>query len=125
MGVSTIDPRQPLTAALRTQLADVRERARARARSAAATAKTDAAMPGAAAAMAQRIAAIGRADPDRRRKAVRIFLETELAREFGAGLLNDPVFPEMLDAVQQQMQDDGQAAAAVHALGELLLGGPA
>jgi hypothetical protein len=75
----------------------------------------------AAAALAQRIAAIAQDDPDRRRKAVRIVLEAELAREFGAQLLNDPRFPEMLDAVQRQMQQDAQAARAVHSLGEWLL----
>jgi hypothetical protein len=73
--------------------------------------------------MARRLEAIPAADPDRRRKAVRVYLECELAREFGAPLLNDPQFPQMLDAVQEQMQQDAQVAAAVHALGDLLLAG--
>ena len=71
--------------------------------------------------MAQRLQAIDRTDPDRRRKAVRVVLEVELARAFGTGLLNDPEFPQMVDAVQDQMQGDSQTAAAVHALGDLLL----
>lgn len=71
--------------------------------------------------MAQRLAAIAPEDPERRQKAVRIYIESELAREFGAGLLNDPAFPQMVDAVLQQMQDDAQTAAAVQALGDLLL----
>jgi hypothetical protein len=55
---------------------------------------------------------------------VRVVLEVELARTFGGAVLNDPAFPGMLDAVQEQMQADAQTAAAVHALGELLLAGP-
>lgn len=72
---------------------------------------------------AHRIRGIDPADPDRRRKAVRIHLESELAREFGQALLNDPGLPQMLDAIEQQMQEDPQVAAAVHALGDLLLAG--
>jgi hypothetical protein len=74
-----------------------------------------------ASGMAQRIHAIAADDPDRRQKAVRVFLESELAREFGSNLLNDAAFSHMLDDVQHQMQQDAQTAAAVHALGELLL----
>jgi hypothetical protein len=76
-----------------------------------------------AAIMAQRLAAIAPEDPERRQKAVRIYLESELAHEFGAAVLNDPAFPQMVDAVQQQMQEDAQTAAAVQALGDLLLAG--
>jgi hypothetical protein len=75
--------------------------------------------------MAQRIAAIDGAEPQRRRKAVRVLLEAELAREFGTALLNDPTLPQLLDAVQDQMQADAQLAEAVHALGDWLLAQPA
>lgn len=122
--MNTIDPRAQLAAALQAQLAAVRERGRVRQGSV----KAPVAAPGAgvrAAGMAQRITAIDREDPDRRRKAVRIYLEAELAREFGAGLLNDPSLPQMLDAVQQRMQEDAATASAVAALGELLLAGRA
>ena len=123
MGVTTIDPRMQLAAALQAQLASVRDRARVPQR---ATGVGAAAAPGAqAAGMAQRIVGIDRGDPDRRRKAVRIYLESELAREFGAGLLNDPSLPQLLDAVQQCMQEDAATAAAVEAVGELLLAGSA
>ena len=54
---------------------------------------------------------------------MRIYLERSLAREFGDGLLNDPLLPQMLDAVQEQMQSDPQLAAAAHAAGDLLLSG--
>ena len=123
MGVTTIDPRMQLAAALQAQLAAVRDRARVPQRARAAGA---AAPPGAqAAGLAQRIVAIDRGDPDRRRKAVRVYLESELAREFGAGLLNDPSLPQLLDAVQQRMQEDAAIAAAVEAVGDLLLAGSA
>ncbi len=123
MGVTTIDPRMQLAAALQAQLASVRERAPSPQRPSGARA---AATPGPqAAGMAQRIVAIDRGDPDRRRKAVRIYLESELAREFGAGLLNDPSLPQLLDAVQQRMQEDAATSAAVEAVGELLLAGSA
>ena len=114
--MSLIDPRLPLASVLRAQLARVRERARTTGASAPAGV-ADAT----AATLPQRIQAIDPADPDRRRKAVRIYLESELAREFGTGVLNDPAFPQMVDAVQQQMQEDAQTAAAVQALGDLLL----
>jgi hypothetical protein len=119
LAVTTIDPRCSVFAALESRL--TASRPQARAAGAAASPRSYRVAPAAAFLLARRIGAIARADPDRRRKAVRVFLEAEFARAFGAGLLNDPGFPRLLDAVQQQMQEDAQAAAAVHALGELLL----
>lgn len=121
MGVTTIDPRSSVVAALQARLAALRPREVAAKAGAVRSQSADAA--GAAAIQARRIAALDPADPDRRRKAVRVFLEGELARSFGAAVLNDPSFPNLLDAVQDQMQQDAQAAAAVHALGEWLLAG--
>ena len=116
--MTTIDPRNSLPPALQARLAGVRERVRAQQPASAA-----AVGQGQGAGMAQRLQVIDPHDPDRRRKAVRLYLECELAREFGEGLRSDAGFPLMLDAVQQQMQDDPQTAAAVHALGDLLLSG--
>jgi hypothetical protein len=121
--VTTIDPRLQLAAALQAQLAAVRDRAQAPRRASAPGPAASTQAQGAG--MAQRIEAIDRGDPDRRRKAVRVYLESELAREFGAGLLNDPSLPQLLDAVQQRMQEDAATAAAVEAMGELLLSGAA
>lgn len=118
--MSTIDPRATVLAALHMRLSPA---GHARGRPGVATAHA-ARSEAVASAVARRIAAIDRSDPDRRRKAVRIVLEAELARSFGAGLLNDPGLPHMLDAVQDQMQQDAQLAAAVHALGGLLLANP-
>lgn len=71
---------------------------------------------------AQRIGAIAATDPHRTRKAVRIYLEAELAREFGAGLVNDPMFTQLVDSVQAQMQEDPELATAMQHAGELLVG---
>jgi hypothetical protein len=117
--VTTIDPRSPLNATLQAHLAQLR--ARARSTDAARGKPASAEVQSAAQALAQRVQAIAPDDPQRQRKAVRVFLEQELAQEFGPALLNDPAFPAMLDAVQDQMQQDAQAAEAVQRLGELLL----
>jgi hypothetical protein len=116
--VTIIPPDPHFSAALQAQLGALRERARAHARPAAAAPASNT-----PATLLQRISSISSDDPDRRRKAVRVYLEGELSREFGDGLLNDPAFPQMLDAVQQQMQEDAQTAKAVDALGDLLLAG--
>ena len=117
--MSTIDPRASVLAALQSRLASLRP-----SRPRAGTGKSRAVRTEAVtSAVAQRVGALDRSDADRRRKAVRIVLEVELARTFGGAMLNDPAFPGMLDAVQDQMQADAQTAAAVHALGDLLLAG--
>ena len=122
--MTTINPNQPLAAALQAQVAALRERTAARA-SAGAPAQPTAAQQPLSPAMTQRIAAIDGADPQRRRKAVLVLLEAQLALEFGTALLNDPTLPQLLDAVQDQMQADAQLAEAVHALGDWLLAQPA
>lgn len=118
--MTTIDPHHRLAAALREQLSARRQRGQAQRPSDAAHALSERA---ASQVMAQRIRALDPTDPDRRQKAVRVFLEAEIAREFGTSILNDSAFPGMLDAVQRQMQQDAETAAAVQALGELLVSG--
>lgn len=125
--MTTIDPHQRLAAALRDHLSALGQRGESQRLT-----RGNSAAPGAeraardsAQVMAQRIRSIAPADPDRRQKAVRVFLESEIAREFGADVLNDSAFPALLDAVQQQMQQDADTAAAVQALGELLVSGKA
>jgi hypothetical protein len=123
--MTPVDPSQGLAAALQAQLARARQRAPAP-RGASSAAATGSRRTGAVSrALAQRIAALAPEDPERPRKAVRIYLEAELAREFGASVLNDPEFPALLDAVQARLQEDAQTAAAVAALGRLLLAGKA
>lgn len=119
--MTTIDPHR-LAAALQRQLTSVRERGRTPAtRSAAAPSR---AVPARLSSeMLRQLARIASTDPDPRRKAVRLYLEGELAREFGAAVRNDPAFPQMVDAVQRRMQEDGEVAGAMRALGEWLLAG--
>jgi hypothetical protein len=119
-----IDPRHSVAAALQARLGAPGVRRRTAGPATGAAAGGGGAQR-AAAALTQRIAGIARTDPDRRRKAVRVVLEAELSRAFGAGLLNDPGFPVMLDAVQDQMEHDGEVAVAVRTLGDLLLAGVA
>jgi hypothetical protein len=121
--MSTIDPSQRLAAAVRQQLGALGEQAAAKTASGTAAAGVRRNPHAVSLAMAERIRAIAPGDPDGRRKAVRIYLESELAREFGARLLNDPGLPAMLDAVQQRMAEDAQMAAAVEALGQMLVAG--
>lgn len=120
--MTTIDPRQRLASALREQAAALRERAPAQK---GATASVTLASRDAAQILSERLRAIEPDDPQRRQKAVRLYLEAELAREFGAALLNDAAFADMLDAVQRQMEDDAQIAQAVDAVGALLVSGKA
>lgn len=114
--MTTIGPRQQLLGTLRTEVAALRGRQR----------------PGPAAGKAQaghdvppsvalRIQALATDDPDRKRKAVRIFLESTLLRELGGGLVHDPAFPTVVEAIQGQMQGDPRLAAALDQLGDLLL----
>lgn len=116
--MTLIDPRRGITAALQAQVAAARVRDRTAAWTAARPPGTAAA---AGPALAERIRAIPADDPQRRSRAVRLFLESELLREFGADLLGDPQFATMVDAVHQQMREDPQIARAAEALADLLL----
>ena len=53
-----------------------------------------------------RIGQIGRDDPQRGRKAFRVFLEAVLLSQLGDGLVNDPRFFQMVDEVQGAMEAD-------------------
>ncbi|MEJ5992741.1 hypothetical protein WG902_22315 [Ramlibacter sp. PS3R-8] len=119
--MTTIDPSSQVALALKSRIAALKERGRAKDSS---PQQASPAHQGAiTGTLTQRMQAIAPDDPHRRQKAVRLFLQAELVREFGDGLLNDPQFGTMLDAVQEQMAQDKTAAAAVSALGDLLLAG--
>lgn len=117
--MTTIDPSSQVALALQSQVAALKERGKAKG-SAAQQAGSHGTVSG---TLAQRMQAIAPDDPNRRQKAVRLFLQAEMVREFGDALLNDPQFGTMLDAVQEQMARDEKTAAAVSKLGELLLTG--
>ena len=63
--------------------------------------------------ISQRVKALDPADPQRGRKAFRIFLESVLLNELGEELINDSAFYQMVDQVQQTMEQDQQIAAAI------------
>lgn len=70
----------------------------------------------------QRVAALDPADPQRGRKAFRIFLESVLLAEFGEELINDPAFYAMVDQVQLAMEDDPQIAGTIARAADSLCG---
>jgi hypothetical protein len=77
--------------------------------------------PGLQTLVAQRVQAIGAEDPQRRRKAFRIFLESVLVSEMGNELINDPAFHSLVDQVQQAMESDPQLRPAINDAGDYLL----
>jgi hypothetical protein len=63
--------------------------------------------------IAERVRALDPADPDRGRKAFRIFLESVLLAELGEELINDHGFYDLVDRVQRTMEASPQLAAAM------------
>lgn len=105
-----------IVATIRTQLAGRAAKAGAR--------PAGPASPGASTARAptdlfahvgERVRAIDRDDPDRGRKAFRIFLESVLVSELDESLVNDPQFYRLVDDIQRQMEADPQVAASIEA----------
>ncbi|MBV8464748.1 MAG: hypothetical protein JO218_02275 [Burkholderiales bacterium] len=74
----------------------------------------------------RRVGALKQDDPDRGRKAFRVFLECVLVNELGDGLVNDPGFYQMVDDIQRDMENDARIAAAMReAIAQLLHQGEA
>jgi hypothetical protein len=61
----------------------------------------------------QRIKSIDRDDPQRGRKAFRIFLESILLSHFGENLINDPKFYQMVEDIQNAMESDSTVKAQI------------
>ena len=70
---------------------------------------------------AQRLRAVDPSDPERSRKATRIYLECVMLAELGPNLANDPAFPLMVDAVHEQMRGEPQLAQALEEAAAILL----
>lgn len=119
--MTTIDPRLGDSGALQARLAALRRPAGAGAPAASGSAPAASSTATSGSTLLHGIRTIAADDPDRRRKAVRLFLQAELLREFGDGLITDPQFGTMIDTVLQQMQQDPQTAAAAYALADLLI----
>ena len=71
-----------------------------------------------------RVGALDEFDPERGRKAFRIFLESILINELGEDLINDPSFYQMVDEIHSQMENMPEIANAMQdATAQLLTGG--
>ena len=68
-----------------------------------------------------RIRQIGRDDPQRGRKAVRVFLEAVLLSHLGEQMINDPQFYQLLDDTQAAMESEPSCAALIASAIEQLL----
>lgn len=71
--------------------------------------------------VALRVRALSPDDPQRQRKAFRLFLESVLMQSFGRERLDDRGFDQMVDAVLQRMESDAGLHAALREAGDLLL----
>lgn len=78
-----------------------------------------------AALIETRVQQIGRNDPQRGRKAFRVFLEAVLLTHLGEELMNDPRFYQVLDDVQLALESDASSAVLVKQAIEQLLSKPA
>jgi hypothetical protein len=122
--VTGLDPASQLAALIRVQVASLRRRQESKTlvgqRKPPGTG-TSAGAPDLAAVVAQRIRSIARDDPQRERKALRIFLEAVLLSELGQDLVGDPAFGLMVDHVQDQLESDPELAKAAGEAARLLL----
>lgn len=69
----------------------------------------------------QRLGRIDVLDPDRRRKAFRMFMEDALLRAWGESIQSDPQFPGLVDQVLERMQADPELSVACLEAAEVLL----
>jgi hypothetical protein len=109
--VDALGPVQQIVAAIRAEMAG-----RVQAGGARKPAQTKAAgrTPSRAGSLiAERVRALDPTDPERGRKAFRIFLESVLLAELGEELINDHGFYELVDQVQRTMEASPQIAAAM------------
>lgn len=72
-------------------------------------------------AIAVRVAAIDPFDPDRPRKAFRAFLESVFIAEFGADLINDAGFHQLVERIHREMERDPALAKLIDQASAALL----
>lgn len=121
--MTRIDTASRIAAVIRRQADMLRDAARAAAAGSGSTRTGAARSETLADVVARRIGAIDAADPDRRRKAFRVFLESVLLAELGEALINDPAFYQIVDQVLAAMEADEELAPAIDEAAGLLLGG--
>jgi hypothetical protein len=123
--VTPLSPANQLAALIRVQVASLRRsnvRPGAAARGQSAQGATEGGPPAnLALSVAQGIRAIPADDPQRERRALRLFLESVLLSELGTQIVNDPSFAVMVDQVQAQMEADPQLAEASLRAARILL----
>lgn len=71
--------------------------------------------------VALRVSALSPNDPQRERKAFRLFLESVLIQAFGRDRLDERGFDQMVNTVLQRMENDTELQAALREAGGLLL----
>jgi len=69
----------------------------------------------------QRLQGIAADDPERKRKAFRIFLESVLERELGSAFQSDIQFGQVIEQVLQQIESDPELNQNSLQAGEILL----
>lgn len=115
-----------LAALMRVQIASLRQQTKApqafpRKPASAPARQSKASANDFASVAADRIRGINPDDPERSRKAIRIFLESVLLAELGPTLAGDPQFAHMVDHVQQQLDSTPELALAAKQAAETLL----
>lgn len=71
--------------------------------------------------VARAVVAIAPTDPDRRRKAFRVYLQAVLVRECGIQHADDPAFQDLVERVQDTMEADPRLRHAIENAGDMLL----
>jgi hypothetical protein len=123
--VSPVNPVSQIVAAIRAQLSAQPEQASARqaiGRQKLSRFGSSAPQPHIESLVREKIKRIDRNDPNRGKKAFRIFLETILLSQFGEGLINEPSFYQMVDNIQFAMETDSEINEAIVAAVQHLLG---
>lgn len=123
--MTTIDPTAQLAALIRSQIASLKRPAgptgQNRTGARAPSAKHAREQQDIASLVARRVAVIDAEDPQRERKAFKIFLESVLIAELGDGLASDPAFHVMVEEVQRQMESDPGLAVSMKQAARVLL----
>ncbi|HSV35320.1 MAG TPA: hypothetical protein VLI46_07165 [Ramlibacter sp.] len=123
--MTRLNPADQLAAIMRVQIASLRQKSQAAraggAKSAALGAPPKDKNADFASLAAERIRDIQPDDPQKRQKAIRVFLESVFLAELGPQLMADPQFVQMVDHVQRQLASHPELAAATQQAADLLL----
>lgn len=69
----------------------------------------------------RRVRELSAKDPERRRKAFRLFLESVLLKQLGAALGSDQDFSRIVDKVEQQIESDPDLRESSRVAAEILI----